>query len=481
MSTIEEMAVLDGIVVSGTTGPPHAEHDARRLSTMRLRAHLVVADALAFGVAWYLVLFGHAHHGLILASVACATAAILWLAAHGMYRPADKASRSLETAQLFEVGLITALVAHVIDSDIGLGIGWRRELIGAVLGVLLAQSARVMADGPPSSPRNNRFLRRTIVAGSGGSTDDIADRLAAEPHLGHTVVARVLSTHVEDIVRGARATAADTVLLTADGPEAIDMAALVRGVTSAGLDLELVGGMTLIHPRRVRSVPFGRDSALRVEATTLSRWQLALKRPFDIGASAVLLVLLAPVMLLAILAIKLQDGNPVLFRQERVGKNGRRFIMFKLRSMVVDAEDRLAEVAATNQRTGPLFKVSDDPRVTAIGRILRATSIDELPQLWNVLRGEMSLVGPRPALPVEVEAFGPDLLRRHTVTPGITGLWQVEGRDLADFRAYEESDLFYVENWSISLDMAILVRTVVTIGGRVFRAGSRSSGDIVRE
>jgi lipopolysaccharide/colanic/teichoic acid biosynthesis glycosyltransferase len=110
---------------------------------------------------------------------------------------------------------------------------------------------------------------------------------------------------------------------------------------------------------------------------------------------------------------------------------------------------------------------------------LRATSIDELPQLWNVLRGHMSLVGPRPALPSEVVDFGPDLLRRHTVTPRITGLWQVEGRDLADFSAYEESDLFYVENWSIALDLAILARTVVTVGGRAARAGGRSSGDVV--
>jgi exopolysaccharide biosynthesis polyprenyl glycosylphosphotransferase len=397
-----------------------------------------------------------------------------------MYRPGDKPSRSLETAQLFEVGLVTAVVAHVIDSDVGLGIGWRRELIGAVLGAALAQSARVIADGSSSHPRSNRFLRRTIVAGSGGSTDVVADRLTAEPQLGHTVVARVLSTNVDDIVRGAHAAAADTVLLTADGPEAVDMAALVRGVTNAGLDLELVGGMTLIHPRRVRSVPFGRDSALRVEATTLSRWQLALKRPFDIVASAFLLVLLAPVMMLTMLAIKLHDGEPVLFRQERVGRNGRRFLMYKFRTMVVDAEDRLAELTTTNQRTGPLFKVADDPRVTAVGRILRATSIDELPQLWNVLRGEMSLVGPRPALPIEVEAFGPDLLRRHTVTPGITGLWQVEGRDLADFSAYEESDLFYVENWSISLDVAILARTVVSVCGRVLSAAGHSSGDIVR-
>jgi lipopolysaccharide/colanic/teichoic acid biosynthesis glycosyltransferase len=154
--------------------------------------------------------------------------------------------------------------------------------------------------------------------------------------------------------------------------------------------------------------------------------------------------------------------------------------MYKFRTMVVDAEDRLAELTTTNQRTGPLFKVANDPRVTAVGRILRATSIDELPQLWNVLRGEMSLVGPRPALPIEVEAFGPDLLRRHTVTPGITGLWQVEGRDLADFSAYEESDLFYVENWSISLDVAILARTVVSVCGRVLSAAGHSSGDIVR-
>jgi lipopolysaccharide/colanic/teichoic acid biosynthesis glycosyltransferase len=158
--------------------------------------------------------------------------------------------------------------------------------------------------------------------------------------------------------------------------------------------------------------------------------------------------------------VKLGDRGPVLFRQQRVGLDGATFDVLKFRTMRVDAEEQLAKLEAANERNGPLFKMERDPRVTRVGRFLRETSFDELPQLVNVLRGEMSLVGPRPALPSEVERFEPELRQREQVPPGITGLWQVEARDNPSFEAYRRLDLFYVENWSITLDLRIKLGTV---------------------
>jgi lipopolysaccharide/colanic/teichoic acid biosynthesis glycosyltransferase len=176
------------------------------------------------------------------------------------------------------------------------------------------------------------------------------------------------------------------------------------------------------------------------------------------------------VLALAAVVIKLQDRGPIFFTQERVGQQGRPFKLWKLRTMVVDAEERLHEVAADNVRQGPLLKVQRDPRVTRIGHFLRSTSIDELPQLWNVLRGDMSTVGPRPALPHEVAAFDDELLERHNVRPGITGLWQVEARDNPSFASYRRLDLFYVKNWSISLDLVILILTAQSVVSRALRS-----------
>jgi lipopolysaccharide/colanic/teichoic acid biosynthesis glycosyltransferase len=207
-----------------------------------------------------------------------------------------------------------------------------------------------------------------------------------------------------------------------------------------------------------------------LEPVSLARWQVVTKRALDLVLSGIGLLFAAPVLAACALAIKLTDKGPVFFSQQRVGQDGKPFTILKLRTMVVDAEERLADLVEKNQRDGVLFKLSDDPRVTKIGKLLRATSLDELPQLINVVRGDMSLVGPRPALPIEVAQFDEELLARQRVRPGITGLWQVEARDSASFQAYQRLDLFYVENWSVSLDLAILLSTVQTVGARGIRA-----------
>jgi len=153
----------------------------------------------------------------------------------------------------------------------------------------------------------------------------------------------------------------------------------------------------------------------------------------------------------------------VLFRQVRVGRNGKPFKVYKFRTMVENAEELVIDLRDLNEAAGPLFKISDDPRVTRVGALLRRSSIDELPQLWNVIRGDMSLVGPRPAIPSEVEGWLPELHERLRVKPGMTGMWQVNGRSAASWDDYVRLDLYYVDNWSLSTDLAILAQTVPAV------------------
>jgi exopolysaccharide biosynthesis polyprenyl glycosylphosphotransferase len=190
---------------------------------------------------------------------------------------------------------------------------------------------------------------------------------------------------------------------------------------------------------------------------------LLLKRVMDIVGSMVGLVLLSPILLGGAIAILLSDGRPILFRQERVGLHGRPFTMLKLRTMVPGAEEQLEDILHLNERSGAAFKAKDDPRITSVGRWLRKTSIDELPQLWNVLTGSMSLVGPRPPLPREVAEYDIWHRRRLSMKPGITGLWQIEARHEPDFDRWVEHDLLYIDAWSIWLDVKILARTLPSL------------------
>jgi exopolysaccharide biosynthesis polyprenyl glycosylphosphotransferase len=193
-----------------------------------------------------------------------------------------------------------------------------------------------------------------------------------------------------------------------------------------------------------------------------------LKRSLDVAITAVLLVVVAPVLLIVALAVRIDSGGPSLFRQTRIGRGGRPFIVYKFRTMVANPHAGLVMVVGEDGRLR--HKVKNDPRITRVGRVLRATSIDELPQLINVVRGEMSLVGPRPELPEIVQTYEPWQHRRHYVKPGITGWWQVQGRSDRPMHEHTELDLYYVENVSFRLDLEILRRTVRTVlsGGGAF-------------
>jgi exopolysaccharide biosynthesis polyprenyl glycosylphosphotransferase len=187
---------------------------------------------------------------------------------------------------------------------------------------------------------------------------------------------------------------------------------------------------------------------------------LLLKRVLDVVLSAIAVILLSPVLIAVAVAIKLDSHGPVFYSSERIGKRGRVFRCIKFRTMVRDAERRRADVMHMNEREGVLFKITNDPRITRLGRFLRKYSIDELPQFFNVLRGDMSIVGPRPPLASEVKEYKLSHLRRLDVLPGVTGLWQVQGRQDPSFDSYISLDVTYIENWSIWLDLKIIGRTI---------------------
>ncbi|MGQ9611275.1 MAG: exopolysaccharide biosynthesis polyprenyl glycosylphosphotransferase [Chloroflexus sp.] len=188
-----------------------------------------------------------------------------------------------------------------------------------------------------------------------------------------------------------------------------------------------------------------------------------LKRMLDVTVAVIMIILTSPIMLMTALLIKLESPGPVIFKQVRVGKDGEHFYCYKFRSMYVDAEQRLRELQAKNEADGPVFKMKRDPRVTRVGRVIRKLSIDELPQLFNVLKGEMSLVGPRPALPSEVAKYTYEQIGRLHAIPGITGLQQVSGRSDLDFKRWVELDLQYIAEQSIWKDIEILLRTIPAV------------------
>lgn len=235
-----------------------------------------------------------------------------------------------------------------------------------------------------------------------------------------------------------------------------------------GLDVDLVvvPRLTDVAGPRVLTRPVAGLSLLHVESPVFAGPRLAAKTTIDRGAAALLLILLSPLFAVVAARIRRSDHGPVFFQQERIGKDGTSFPMLKFRTMLVGAEAALPSLRDRSEGQGPLFKLSDDPRITRVGATLRRYSLDELPQLLNVLRGQMSLVGPRPPLPCEVETYGNDVRRRLLVKPGMTGLWQINGRSNLSWEESVRFDLYYVENWSVMSDLMILWRT----GRAVLRA-----------
>lgn len=214
---------------------------------------------------------------------------------------------------------------------------------------------------------------------------------------------------------------------------------------------------------KIKQTNFEEFPLLEFETFHASEWQLFLKRLMDIILSLIGIIVLSPIFLITAIAIKLDSKGPILFKQTRSGLNGRKFTLYKFRSMIVGAEMKKKMLEQMNEMDGPVFKMKRDPRITRVGRIIRKFSIDELPQLFNVLKGDMSIVGPRPPLPVEVEMYELWQRRRLSLKPGLTCIWQVSGRNNINFERWMEMDLEYIDNWSLWLDLKLLVKTVFVV------------------
>ena len=324
--------------------------------------------------------------------------------------------------------------------------------------------------------RNGACLRRVVVVGHELAVVAVTRQLRRERYHGLDVVGCCLPPRhdgrvglpvygtFEEVGHAVRAARADTVIVLScpelDGPTLRRLAWRLErddvDLIVASSLVDVAGGRTTIRP--VDGLPM-----LHVEHPNLSGPGRLLKALIDRLAAVVLLAALAPALAVLALAVALGSPGPVLFRQVRVGKDGREFVMHKFRTMYRDAPARLAGLRHLNDYDDVLFKMRDDPRVTRVGRLLRRFSLDELPQLMNVLLGQMSLVGPRPPLPEEVAVYPDDVRRRLAVRPGLTGLWQVSGRSDLPFDEAVKLDLRYVENWSFSLDLVILLRTLSAV------------------
>ena len=266
---------------------------------------------------------------------------------------------------------------------------------------------------------------------------------------------------LDDITAAVKAFDADTVAVTTcPEMDGVRLRSLAWELEKTGTDLCVSPALLDVAGPRTTIRPTAGLTLLHVDHPQLTGYRLVLKGLFDRCAAAAALVMLAPVMGALAVAVWLHDRGPALFTQMRVGKNGHSFRMYKFRTMVVDAEQRRAELLASNDSDEVLFKLRKDPRVTAVGTHLRRLSLDELPQLFNVFLGHMSLVGPRPALPDEAEKYAEHVRRRLVVKPGLTGLWQVNGRSDLSWEESVRLDLRYVENWSFALDLQILWKTI---------------------
>lgn len=214
---------------------------------------------------------------------------------------------------------------------------------------------------------------------------------------------------------------------------------------------------------RSYSTELGGEPLLTLSPTPRDAMDLLVKRALDLSTSSISLILLSPLFLCVGLAIRLTSPGPLFFKQERIGLNGRKFWLYKFRSMVQDAEAKKEDLRHLNEISGPVFKIKNDPRVTTVGKYLRKLSIDELPQLWNVFRGDMSLVGPRPPLPDEVDKYQRWQRRRLSMKPGITCIWQIKGRNNIGFDDWMRYDLQYIDTWSLTLDLKILLKTIPAV------------------
>ena len=398
---------------------------------------------------------------------------LFWM--YGLYEPRQVLSPINEFKQLFHGVIAGGVVVFVADSVLKLDLARGWALLALVGGFVIVGGERLIVR------KSLHFFRRrggdptrTIVLGANHEARTVARTLEREAWLGYRILGFVDDStppgqEVENghVILGTTADLrslilehrANLLLVAATAFDADRLNRMFWELQDFNIELQITSGTIDLMASRMTVQSVAGVPLLYVRRTGMDRLQRTMKRTLDVAASAFGLIVLSPFLVATIVWIKLDSPGGAFFKQVRIGRNGEPFTCWKFRTMVQDAEERKAELEHLSVGSGLLFKLKQDPRITKAGRALRRFSLDELPQLYNVLRGEMSLVGPRPALPAEVEQYDEWLRNRLRVKPGMTGLWQVSGRTETSFSDYVRYDLFYIQNWSLSLDLWILWRT----------------------
>jgi exopolysaccharide biosynthesis polyprenyl glycosylphosphotransferase len=371
---------------------------------------------------------------------------------------------------------VLAIVAFTFKLDLARGYVAIAIPIGTVLLLLGRYGQRRWLH---ARRRRGQFLRRVVVVGGVDGIHDLASQLSQFPYIGYALVGACLPTPGEafalpevpvlgsltQVMQAVAESGADTVAV-ASGP-GMSPAVLRRlswEIEGTGIDLVVAPALLDVAGPRISVRPVAGLPLLHVEEPELSGFRQLVKATVEWVFATLAFLLLLPVLIGLAILVRLDSQGAPLFRQTRVGKAGREFTVYKLRTMRADAESLLESLREQNDAAdGLLFKMKEDPRITRVGNYLRRYSLDELPQLWNVVRGDMALVGPRPPLPGEVAQYGAEVARRLLVRPGITGLWQVSGRSNLSWDDSVRLDLYYVENWSLSLDAMIVWKTFFAI------------------
>lgn len=458
---------------------PLARRSAKRIA---LR---VVADAMAVVSAFFIASIirfeildtspaKEVDYTLLTFAITPAWILLFWF--YRLYEPRQVLGPVNEFKQVFHGVVAGSVVIFILDSLLELELARAWALLVLVCGLIVVGGERLLIR------KVLHFLRRrgsdatkTIVLGANAEARTVARTLERETWLGYRILGfvddnlpvghEVVNKHevigtTAELKRLVRSHKATLVLVAATAFDTPRLNRLLWELQDVDVDLQITSGTMDLLASRVVVQSVAGVPLLYVRRSGMDRMQRTIKRTLDVVAAGLGSLLLAPLFLVVAVWIKLGSPGPIFFRQTRVGRDGRHFKVWKFRTMVEDAEQRRAELEPLSEGPGILFKLKDDPRVTRQGKLLRRFSIDELPQLWNVLRGEMSLVGPRPPLPSEVEQYDDWVRNRLTVKPGITGLWQVSGRAETSFTDYVRYDLFYIQNWSLYLDLWILWRTL---------------------
>jgi exopolysaccharide biosynthesis polyprenyl glycosylphosphotransferase len=447
--------------------------------TVLLTAATILATLVRFGSIWAASVTRYPGIGSIQLS---ATAVILWVIClrwQHLYHVNRLELGSGEFKRLV-VGLSAGtaclvFVTYVLNIP-GMSRGW--ALLTWVFALVLVGSVRLARRLFVRIMRSrDRLLRPTLIVGANEEATEIVRILRKNQSsglvpIGYVTSSAVSTSNMEQIpylgtaagLRNlVRSLGVDTVLFASSAFDYDDLAEMVDTLRNDDVQVQISSRLLDVLTSRVAMYEVNGLPIIGIENRGATRIKAGTKRALDLVLSSLLILLSAPFWLFIALAIKVTSRGPVLYRQQRVGENGRLFTMLKFRSMVVDAHGRRDEFAEDNESSGPLFKIREDPRVTPVGRVLRRCSLDELPQLINVFMGEMSLVGPRPALPLEVAQYEDHHARRLEALPGMTGLWQVSGRSDLTFEEMVRLDLFYIENWSLTLDLSLLARTVPAV------------------